>query len=82
VRRSETNINDFFEYKRKVFYNYQDLDFDGLKGRLLSVSYIPLEENKNYKSMLQDLKIIFEENKLDGKIRIEYDTEVYYGQLD
>lgn len=81
VRKSEKNVNDFYHYQRKVFYNYQDLDFVGLKGRLLSVSYIPLEGHPNYKNMLKDLQIIFDENEQSGKVRIEYDTEILYGQL-
>ncbi|MFW9876570.1 MAG: hypothetical protein ACFFG0_26035 [Candidatus Thorarchaeota archaeon] len=82
MRRLETNIDDFFCYKRKLFYNYQDLDFDGLKGRLLSASYIPLKRDQNNELMLEDLKTIFDENQQEGKVRIEYDTEICYGQLD
>ncbi|MFX1480796.1 MAG: class I SAM-dependent methyltransferase, partial [Promethearchaeota archaeon] len=82
VRRLETKIDDFFCYKRKLFYNYQDLNFDGLKGRLLSASYIPLTRDQNNELMLENLRIIFDENQQDGKVRIEYDTEICYGQLD
>ena len=82
MRKNEKKVNKFFQYERKVFYNYQDLDFTGLKGRLLSASYIPLEEGLNYEKMLKDLKIIFDDNEEDGKVRIEYDTEILYGQID
>ncbi|MHA2390699.1 MAG: class I SAM-dependent methyltransferase [Promethearchaeota archaeon] len=81
VRKNENKIDGFYNYQRKVFYNYQDLDFTGLKGRLLSVSYIPLEGHPNYEKMLKELQTLFNSNKLAGKVRIEYDTEVYYGQL-
>ncbi|MFW9951206.1 MAG: class I SAM-dependent methyltransferase, partial [Candidatus Thorarchaeota archaeon] len=43
VRKSERNVDDFFIYEKIKFPNFQDLDFEGLKGRLLSVSYIPQE---------------------------------------
>jgi ubiquinone/menaquinone biosynthesis C-methylase UbiE len=82
VRKNEKKVDEFFQYKKSVFYNYQDLDFNGLKGRLFSVSYIPLEGNPNYEKMLNDLLIIFEKNKKDGKVRVEYDTEIFYGKLD
>ncbi|MHA2007259.1 MAG: class I SAM-dependent methyltransferase [Promethearchaeota archaeon] len=82
VRSSELNIDEFFKYKRKIFYNYQDLDFNGLKGRLLSTSYIPLENNQKFENMLEELRTIFDEYEKLGKIRIEYDTEINYGQLD
>lgn len=82
VRKNEKNIDEFFQYEKEIFYNYQDLNFEGLKGRLLSASYIPLEGNPMHKKMINDLKAIFEENKKNGKIRIEYDTEIYYGKLN
>ncbi|MFX0166111.1 MAG: class I SAM-dependent methyltransferase [Candidatus Hodarchaeota archaeon] len=82
VRKTEKNVDEFFQYKKSVFYNYQDLDFNGLKGRLLSVSYIPLEGGPNYEKMLDELKMIFEENMKNGRVRIEYDTEIYYGKLN
>jgi ubiquinone/menaquinone biosynthesis C-methylase UbiE len=82
VRKNEKKVDEFFQYERKVFCNYQDFDFTGLKGRLLSASYIPLEEDPSYEKMLKDLKIIFDDNEEDGKVRIEYDTEILYGQLN
>jgi len=81
VRKNEKNVDKFFTYKKTSFYNYQDLDYDGLKGRLLSVSYIPLEDNPCFSEMLAELKQLFNKYKKQGIIRIEYDTEIYYGQL-
>ena len=81
VRKREQNVDVFFNYKKEIFHNYQDLDFAGLTGRLLSASYIPLKEDPNYEKMLKELKIIYESYEAEGKVRIEYDTEVLYGQL-
>jgi len=81
TRKDETNINNFFKYKKKVFFNYQNFDFEGLKGRLLSVSYIPLEDSPEYEDMIKELENIFDKYQKDGIIRLEYDTEVYYGNL-
>jgi len=81
VRKNEGNVDKFFEYEKISFYNYQDLDFDGLKGRLLSVSYIPHEKGPEYTVMINELKTLFDKYQKDGIIRIEYDTEIYYGQL-
>jgi ubiquinone/menaquinone biosynthesis C-methylase UbiE len=82
VRKNEKKIDSFYQYEREVFYNYQDLDFEGLKGRLLSVSYIPLEGESNYEDMLKDLYLVFKEYEQKGRVRLEYDTEVYYGKLE
>ncbi|MFW9942539.1 MAG: class I SAM-dependent methyltransferase [Candidatus Thorarchaeota archaeon] len=82
VRKNEKNIDEFFQYEKEIFYNYQDLNFEDLKGRLLSASYIPLEGSPTYNKMINNLKTIFEENQDNGKVRIEYDTEIYYGKLN
>ena len=59
VRKNEKNVNEFYEYNKKVFYNYQKLDYDGFKGRLLSTSYIPLKDNPNFTKMLENLRNLF-----------------------
>ena len=66
VRKNEKKIDQFYQYKRKVFYNYQDLDFESLKGRLLSVSYIPLEGEPKYEDMLKELYWVFKEYEQKG----------------
>jgi len=81
TRKDETDINKFFKYEKQVFYNYQEFDFEGLKGRLLSVSYIPLEDSPEYEDMIKELESIFHKYQQDGIIRLEYDTEIYYGNL-
>ncbi|MHA2051568.1 MAG: hypothetical protein ACW986_18300 [Promethearchaeota archaeon] len=81
VRKSETNIEDFYNYKKKMFFNYQKLDYSGLKGRLLSASYIPLDNDPGFNEMITELKKVFEENQKDGYVKIEYDTEVNYGNF-
>lgn len=82
VRKNEKKIDKFYHYRKEVFYNYQDLDFEGLKGRLLSVSYIPLEGEPKYETMLEDIYNVFKEYEQEGKVRLEYNTEVYYGKLE
>jgi SAM-dependent methyltransferase len=82
VRMNEGNIEGFFHYQLKEFYNFQNFDFEGLKGRLLSASYMPLENDPNYEKMIVEIKKIFVKHKKNGKIRIEYNTKLYYGRLD
>lgn len=81
VRKNEKKVDEFYKYNKKIFYNYQDLDYDGFKGRLLSTSYIPLENNPRFFDMLDELKKIFIQYQENGMIRLEYNTEVYYGRL-
>lgn len=67
-------------FKLETFDYAQVHDFEGLKGRLLSSSYAPLEGHPNHVPMLESLAEIFEKYQTDGKVSMEYDTQVYYGQ--
>ena len=81
VRKSEINIDNFYKYKKKMFYIFQKLDYPGLKGRFLSASYIPLDDDPNFNEMIIELKLVFDENQKDGFVKLEYDTELYYGMI-
>ena len=69
------------QYKERSFYNYQDVDFAGLKGRVLSSSYMPDETHRDYDFMIYTLKKIFARYQESGKVRLDYDTKIYYGKL-
>lgn len=68
-------------FERATFDNEQVLDLDGLKGRLLSVSYVPAKNEPGAEGMLQEAERIFDEHQTGGKVTIQYDAEVYYGRL-
>lgn len=76
-------IRDFFQTapRLKIFSYVQRFDFDGLKGRLLSSSYVPESGQPKHDSMLMALKRIFETHKRNGQVAFEYETHVYYGHL-
>ncbi|MFX0074762.1 MAG: class I SAM-dependent methyltransferase [Candidatus Hermodarchaeota archaeon] len=81
VRKNEGNVDRFYSYQKEMFDNHQDLDFISFKGRVLSASYIPLPDNPIFPNMILELKELFNKHQQNGIIRIEYDTELYYGQL-
>ncbi len=66
----------------KVFYNYQDFDFNGLEGRLLSSSYMPTKDKPGYEAMSADLRTLFGRYQENGMIRINYDTKVFAGKWE
>ena len=85
--RHENISNDILEsffqnkFQKAVFQNSQILDFEGLKGRVLSSSYMPSEENSRFEEMITNLKNIFAKYERTNKIEITYDTNVYYGKF-
>lgn len=64
----------------KTFENEQLLDFEGLKGQLLSKSYIPLPGHETYDAMITDLIKLFVNYNESGLVRIRYETLLYYGK--
>jgi SAM-dependent methyltransferase len=59
----------------------QDFDFEGLKGRFLSASFVPGPDHPNYEAMLNDLRQVFKAHQKDGTVVFAYETVLYYGQL-
>ena len=78
----EEGLTNFLgKYKTRIFSNSQILDFEGLAGRLLSSSYVPLPGESGYSSMLDGLRKLFDSYQEGGTVHLEYDTETYYAQL-
>lgn len=78
------NIAAFFSpqpVRLEIFANKQVFDFEGLKGRLLSSSYIPGRNEPGHEAMLADLEALFAAYQTGGLITINYDTKVYVGSL-
>jgi len=80
---TKETLQDFFQtdFRQAIFQNSQTVDFDGLRGRMLSSSYIPSAENPRFAEMLKNLESLFAEHAKNGKIDILYDTNVFYGQI-
>ncbi len=81
---SESDIERFFSpnsFQNQSFDNIQELDLQGLKGRLLSTSYTPKPADSNFEPMIHEAEKIFHECQSDGYVRLLYNTTVYYGHL-
>lgn len=81
---SEQTLRKFFGpagYTTHVLPNEQRFDFDGLKGRLLSSSYIPAQDHPAHATMLGRLQDLFDQFNENGIVRMIYDTRIYAGHL-
>jgi SAM-dependent methyltransferase len=68
-------------YQSRVFFNEQTFDFDGLLGRLLSSSYAPGSAHPDHAAMVAALRRLFDEHQQNGRVRMEYDTELFFGRI-
>jgi SAM-dependent methyltransferase len=83
-RRSDEMASAFFgpgSFQKETFDNEQVLDLDGFKGRLLSISYVPAKGDPGSDAMIRQAEEIFDEHQSSGRVTVEYDTRVYFGQL-
>jgi len=67
--------------KEKVFPNAQDLTLEGLEGRILSSSYMPQPGHPRYDAMRNAIENLFAHAQKNGRVRLEYECRVAYGQL-
>lgn len=68
-------------YESRVFAQEQVFDFDGIRGRLLSSSYVPSPDSPRHAPMLEALRRIVDAHQQDGRVRLTYDTELFFGVL-
>lgn len=80
---TKETLRDFFQtdFREAIFRNAQTVDFDGLKGRMLSSSYVPSADDPRFAEMIKNLESLFAEHSESGKIDILYDTKVFYGKI-
>jgi SAM-dependent methyltransferase len=80
---SDEQFKGFFHpaaFALGLFPNEQLFDFEGLKGRLLSSSYIP-KEGPRHMELMHALRDLFDRHAAGGRVRVGYDTKVYSAVL-
>lgn len=83
-KTGEEKISAFFSpsaFQTATFPNRQVFDFDGLKGRLSSSSYVPSVDEPAYGPMVEDLRRLFDRYQQNGKVTVRYATKLYAGEL-
>lgn len=78
----QEEVRRFLGHPSTAFFEHrQVLDLDGLKGRLLSSSYVPDAGHPGYGAMMADLEDAFRAHNRDGRVAMEYETITYYGRI-
>ncbi|MEL7269572.1 MAG: class I SAM-dependent methyltransferase [Bacteroidota bacterium] len=70
-----------FPYHVEHFHNHQLFDFEGILGRYLSSSYAYKEDDEKFEKAKKALHLLFEKHEHNGQIKMEYQTNMYYGRL-
>ncbi len=86
VRHERTTdaVNEFYDpatFQEREFLMRQEFDYAGVEGRLLSSSYAPGPERPQHLPMLRELRRIFDESAIEGRVAFEYKTRLYFGHL-
>jgi SAM-dependent methyltransferase len=87
VRHERTTdaVNEFFDpgsFQERAFPMFQEFDYAGLEGRMLSSSYVPGQDAPKHAPMLRELRRVFDMHAVKGKVICEYKTRLYFGRLE
>ena len=80
----EEGVRAFFEpetFRKRAFRHSQAFDLDGLRGRLLSSSYVPDEGQPGHDDMMRELEDVFRRHERHRSVSFDYETLAYYGGL-
>lgn len=69
------------KFARASFPNAQVLDFQGLKGRMHSSSYMPPETDRRAPALSSKLKTLFDKYSENGRIKLLYQTNIFFARL-
>jgi SAM-dependent methyltransferase len=79
------DMENFFgigNFRKCELPNSQEFDFDSLAGRVRSSSYAPQEGDRKFEPMMAALGALFDASQKSGKVRMDYTTQIYFGQLE
>lgn len=76
----EQKLGYFFEtgFETATFAYEQVFDFAGIRGRLLSSSYMPAADDPAFPALEKELRSLFAKHAEQDRIKIFYDTNIYY----
>ena len=81
---SDASMFAFFghtEFARHALLHAQRMTWEGLRGRVLSSSYIPKQPGPAFETMISELQTLFTRYEQDGSVTLPYETQVWMGGL-
>ncbi|HKV05366.1 MAG TPA: class I SAM-dependent methyltransferase [Candidatus Acidoferrales bacterium] len=85
VHAEQAGLENFYgaaQMRMRDFENQQQVDWEGLRGRVMSASYTPPPGDPGHKPMMNDLERLFAAHQAGNRVTIHYRTRVYYGRLE
>jgi len=77
-------VRKFFgndEVEKAEFRGREDLSYQELEGRMLSLSVTPRPDDPRFRAFQQALQAYFEQYQVNGRIELPTNCKVYFGQL-
>jgi hypothetical protein len=68
-------------FRRLVAPNQQVFTWEALCGRVRSSSYTPLPGHRGHDELFEALRELFDRRQVDGKVRFDYETELFCGKV-
>jgi ubiquinone/menaquinone biosynthesis C-methylase UbiE len=78
----EKEFKDFFKdgyYEIITFPNITTINFEQLKGLVLSISYAPLPGDKDCEPLIKKLEVLFQKYAENNTCPFHYETKMYWG---
>ncbi|WP_437205380.1 class I SAM-dependent methyltransferase [Planctomicrobium sp. SH664] len=84
TRRQTAELKAFFDagtFAEQTLKSEQLLDQQAFEGRVLSSSFMPGPEHAGHSPLLQAIQQIFSDCEVNGTVKLEYETRLYYGRV-
>ena len=83
-QRAEAPIVELFgqgQFETLEVPNQQRFDWEGLRGRVLSSSYVPAAGQPGHEQLMLDLRRCFDAHARSGSVQFDYVTRVHIGRV-
>jgi SAM-dependent methyltransferase len=80
-RKALARLFDARPFETLEYSHQQTFDWQGLRGRVLSSSYVPKPGAPGHEQLMTELRRVYEAHQLDGRVQFDYVTRLHVGRL-